>query len=47
MSGMYFQLHKGVPKNQELESDGSFSKYEQNLIQKAPIRLWRRTPLKD
>lgn len=47
MSGMYFQLHKGVPKNQELESDGSFSKYEQNLIEKAPIRLWRRTPLKD
>ncbi len=46
MSGFYFYLYNGVPTNQNLYDTGN-SLYQKDLIQKAPVRLWRRTPLKD
>jgi len=45
MSGFYFYLYPGVPTNQHLSSNASG--YQQNLIEKAPVRLWRTTPAKD
>ena len=45
MSGLYFYLYPGVPTNQHLSSNASG--YQQNLIEKAPVRLWRTTPAKD
>ena len=46
MSGFYFYLYNGVPTNQNLYDTGN-PLYQKDLIQKAPVRLWRRTPLKD
>ena len=45
MSGFYFYLYPGVPTHQHLSSNASG--YQQNLIEKAPVRLWRTTPAKD
>lgn len=45
MSGFYFYLYPGIPTNQHLSSNASG--YQQNLIEKAPVRLWRTTPAKD
>ena len=45
MSGLYFYLYPGVPTNQHLSSNAPG--YQQNLIEKAPVRLWRTTPAKD
>lgn len=47
MSGFYYYLYKGVPQNQNLDITESSPIYQKNLIEKAPVRLWRTTPAKD
>ena len=47
MSGFYYYLYKGVPYNQHLNIKETSTIYQKNLIEKAPVRLWRTTPAKD
>ena len=47
MSGFYYYLYKGVPYKQNEDIMGSSPIYQKNLIEKAPVRLWRKTPAKD
>ena len=47
MSGFYYYLYKGVPYKQDEDIMGSSPIYQKNLIEKAPVRLWRKTPAKD
>ena len=46
-SGFYYYLYKGVPLNQDKDITESSTIYQKNLIEKAPVRLWRTTPAKD
>ena len=47
MSGFYYYLYKGVPLNQDKDITVPSTIYQKNLIEKAPVRLWRTTPAKD
>ena len=47
MSGFYYYLYKGVPLNQDKDVTVPSTIYQKNLIEKAPVRLWRTTPAKD
>ena len=47
MSGFYYYLYKDVPYKQDQDIMGSSPIYQKNLIEKAPVRLWRTTPAKD
>ena len=47
MSGFFYYLYKGVPLNQDKDITVSSTIYQKNLIEKAPVRLWRTTPAKD
>ena len=47
MSGFFYYLYKGVPLNQDKDITVPSTIYQKNLIEKAPVRLWRKTPAKD
>ena len=47
MSGFFYYLYKGVPLNQDKDVTVPSTIYQKNLIEKAPVRLWRTTPAKD
>lgn len=47
MSGFFYYLYKGVPLNQDKDITVPSTTYQKNLIEKAPVRLWRTTPAKD
>ena len=47
MSGFFYYLYKGVPLNQDKDITVPSTIYQKNLIEKAPVRLWRTTPAKD
>lgn len=47
MSGFFYYLNQGVPYNQHLNIKEQSTTYQKNLIEKAPVRLWRTTPAKD
>lgn len=47
MSGFYYFLYQGVPDKHNLDIKESSTTYQKNLIEKAPVRLWRTTPAKD
>ena len=47
MSGFFYYLYKGVPENQDKDITVPSTTYQKNLIEKAPVRLWRTTPAKD
>ena len=47
MSGFFYYLYKGVPLNQDKDITESGTTYQKNLIERAPVRLWRTTPAKD
>ena len=47
MSGFFYYLYKGVPLNQDKDITETSTIYQKNLIEKAPVRLWRTTPAKD
>ena len=47
MSGFFYYLYKGVPINQDKDITVPSTIYQKNLIEKAPVRLWRTTPAKD
>ncbi|WP_448924290.1 hypothetical protein [Hoylesella nanceiensis] len=47
MSGFFYYLYKGVPLNQDKDITVPSTTYQKNLIEKAPVRLWRKTPAKD
>ena len=40
-------MPQGVPYNQHLNIKEQSTTYQKNLIEKAPVRLWRTTPAKD
>ncbi len=47
MSGFFYYLNQGVPYKQNLNIKEQSTTYQKNLIEKAPVRLWRTTPAKD
>jgi len=47
MSGFFYYLYKGVPYEQDKDITVPSTIYQKNLIEKAPVRLWRTTPAKD